>query len=108
MNIEWIAGGIPTGELLQARVETKLGKLENRLGTKLAARVRLGSAGAHQFNCAVQFSFQGQSFTGSGEGADLLRAADDAIAKLERQLDRTLSRARATGTITAEPAAISG
>lgn len=94
MNIEWVTGELRAGEMLAGRIQGKLSKLEHRLGEKCSPRVRLSSHGASQFACNVQVSVHGHPFSANGEGADLVKAADEAIGHLERQLHKVLTRAQ--------------
>lgn len=106
MNIEWVTGELRAGEMLAGRIEAKLSKLEHRLGEKFSPRVRLSSHGASQFACTVQVLVHGQPFSAQGEGGDLVKAADEALGHLERQLHKVLSRAQPERDAMARAAAL--
>ena len=88
MNIELVTRDLQVTEMLRQRIETKLGKIQSRLDEKIFIRVRLATVATNQYSCSISFSAAQRSFDASTEGSDLVRAADETIAKLERQLSK--------------------
>ena len=88
MNIELVGSSMHPSDTLRARIETKLEKLESRLGPNLFARVRLDREGKDNYACTVHFNTSGNDYTATATGPDLFKAADSSIAKLARQLQR--------------------
>ena len=86
MNIELVTRDLQATDMLRQRIETKLGKLQSRLEEKVFMRVRLATVATNQYSCSINFTAAQRDFAASTEGADLVRAADETIAKLERQI----------------------
>lgn len=92
MNIELVTRDLEATDMLRERIETKLGKLQNRLDEKLHIRVRLSNEGTDTYGCAIQFNAARHDFSASTEGPDLVRAADETISKIERQVQRAVKK----------------
>lgn len=88
MNIELVGKDLHPSEMLKKRLETKLGKIETRLGEKLFVRVRLGREANNQYSASVHFAAARREFNATAENEDLIKAADGAIAKIERQVKK--------------------
>ncbi len=86
MNIELVGKELHPSDMLKERLETKLTKLEERLGQNLFVRVRLGQESPTQYACAIHFSGGGHEFNAVGTADDLIKAADDSLHKIERQV----------------------
>ena len=85
MNIELVGKDLHPSDMLRERLEAKLGKIESRLGQPLFVRVTLDQEGLN-YSCAVHFSGAQHQFNATGTGTDLVKAADAALAKIERQV----------------------
>lgn len=86
MNIEFAAKGITATDALKERIEGKLSKIEQRLGQSLFVRVKLNDAANGQYACGIHFNGGGHDFTANSTTDDLYKAADEALAKIERQV----------------------
>lgn len=86
MNIELAAKGIHTTDMLKSRIEQKLGKIEARLGHKLFIRVKLTQAN-ERYTCSIHFTAH-NDFNATATSSDLVKAADEAIHKIERQVNK--------------------
>ncbi len=95
MNIDLVTRDLEATDMLRDRLTQKLGKLQTRLDEKLHVRVRLSSEGQEMYGCAIRFNAAQREFTASTEGPDLVRAADETISKLERQVQRAVKKAGA-------------
>ncbi len=85
MNIELVGKDLHPSDMLKDRLEQKLGKIEARLGTPLFVRVKLNQEGQN-YSCAVHFNGARHEFNATGVAADLVKAADESLAKIERQV----------------------
>lgn len=93
MNIELTSGkDVNVPEMLRDRVELKLKKIEDRLGQKLFFRVRFEKQSVDHYSCQINFSGTRNRFRASANEDDLVKSADQAIAKIERQLSRVQSK----------------
>lgn len=100
MNIELTSGkDVDVPEMLRDRIEQKLGKIENRLGQKLFFRVRFDKdkASVERYTCQVHFNSNRSEFNASATEDDLIKSADQAISKIERQLNRFQSKLSSKG-----------
>jgi ribosome-associated inhibitor A len=100
MNIEFAARGIAPSDALKERIENKLGKIEQRLGQSLFVRVKLSDAANGHYTCGVHFNAAGQEFTAQSTADDLFKSADEAIAKIERQVRKAQHKGEAQRTET--------
>ncbi len=92
MNIELIGKDVQPSKMLKGRLENKLGKIERRLGHNLFARVVLDASTNRQFTCGVHFQGLGQDFNANATSDDLIKAADEAMQKIERQVTKAQHR----------------
>lgn len=102
MNMELIGKDLHPSDMLRGRIENKLGKIERRLGHKLFVRVKLDSETQRKYSCGIHFQGSGHDFTANGKGQDLIKATDDALHKIERQVSKFQHRDEAnrrTGSI---------
>ena len=102
MNIELTSGkDVSVPEMLSERIETKLAKVEGRLGQKLTCRVRFEKEGVSQVSCHIHFSSSRHDFDAKGTEDEIVKAADSAIAKIERQVRKLQDKqsSRSTDTI---------
>lgn len=98
MNIELTSGkDVTVPDMLKERVESKLSKLEARLGQKLFFRVRFDKEAVDQYTCQVHFNSSRSEFNASASEDDLVKSADQAIGKIERQLKKFHSKQSAKG-----------
>ncbi len=88
MNIELVGKDLHPSDMLRSRLEHKLGKIESRLGQPLFVRVKLDHQGHNQYSCTVHFSGARHEFNAVGVAEDLVKAADDSLAKIERQVQK--------------------
>ena len=88
MTIELTGKTDKTPEILRERLELKLGKIEQRLGEKLFVRVKLDSDSNHSFSCGIHFQGGGREFTANSKSEDIIKAADEAVGKIERQVTK--------------------
>ncbi len=88
MNIELTGKNENTPEILRERLELKLNKIEQRLGEKLFVRVKLDSDSNHSFSCGIHFQGGGHEFNANSKSGDIIKAADDAVSKIERQVTK--------------------
>ncbi len=103
MNLELVGKDVTPSEALRARIEQKLAKFESRVGQKLQVRVTLAQDAA-TFTCHVHFTAAKHAFDAAGTGEDLVKAADDALAKIDRQLTKALHKAESSRKTRDEPA----
>lgn len=94
MNIELVTRDLQATDMLRERIETKMSKLEARLDEKLFVRVRLSTEAPNQYACSISFNAASHEYSASAQGSDLVRAADDTITKLERQVAKQTPRSR--------------
>lgn len=92
MNLELVGKDVTPSDALRTRIEQKLAKFEARLGQKLQVRVALAQNG-DVFSCHVHFSAAKHPFDADGVGEDLLKAADEALAKVDRQVAKVMHKA---------------
>jgi len=93
MNIELTSGkDVDVPEMLRERIEQKLKKIEDRLGQKLFFRVRFEKQSVDHYSCQINFSGTRNRFRASANEGDLIKSADQAISKIERQLSRVQSK----------------
>ena len=98
MNIELTSGkDVSVPDMLRERVESKLEKIEARLGQKIFFRVRFGKESAERYTCQVHFNSSRSEFNASATEDDLIKSADQAIGKIERQLSRFQSKLASKG-----------
>ena len=95
MNLELVGKDVTPTEALRTRIEQKLNKFETRLGQKLQVRVTL-TQDAAAFSCHVHFTAAKHVFDADGGGEDLIKAADEALAKIDRQVAKSLHKAEAS------------
>ena len=95
MNIELTGKTDKTPDLLRERLELKLGKIEQRLGEKLFVRVKLDSDSNHSFTCGIHFQGAGHEFNANSKSEDIIKAADEAVSKIERQVSKFQHRPEA-------------
>jgi ribosomal subunit interface protein len=101
MNIELTSGkDLSIPEMLTERIEQKLAKVEARLGQKITFRVRFEKEGVNQLSCHIHFSSSRHDFDAKATEDEVVKAADQAISKIERQVrklqDKQSSRGGAT------------
>ena len=103
MNLELVGKNVTPSETLRTRLESKLNKIEKRLGEKLFVRVSLKSADKHSYSCGVHFTGGGHEFTAVATSSDLIKASDEAMDKVARQVSkhqhRPESNRKTSGTI---------
>ena len=75
MNIELIGKDVQPSEMLRGRIESKLEKIERRLGKSLFVRVKLDTSPNHKFTCGVHFQGVGTEFNANATSDDLIKAA---------------------------------
>ena len=93
MNIDLTGGkDVQLTEMLKERVEQKLSKVESRLGQKLFFRVRFNKEPVEQFSCQIHFNSARTEFNAAATEDDLIKAADQAVSKIERQLRKYQSK----------------
>ncbi len=85
MNIELVGKDLHPSDMLKSRLEQKLSKIESRLGHPLFVHVKLDQEG-QTYSCAVHFNGGKHEFNAVGQGDDLVKAADDSMSKIERQV----------------------
>ena len=95
MNLEVIGKDLTPSKMLKGRIETKLSKIEKRLGQNLFIRVRLENVSAQEFSCGIHFQSSGQDYSANSMSDDLVKAADEAIDKIERQVGKAQHRPEA-------------
>ena len=93
MNIELVGKDLPLSDMLKDRIETKLSKLESRLGQKLFVRVKLQGEQNSRFSCAINFNWAGSEFNATATHTDLIRATDESLSKIERQVGKLHQKA---------------
>jgi len=103
MNLELVGKDVTPSETLRGRLESKLGKIEKRLGEKLFVRVSLKTADKHTYSCGIHFNGAGHEFSAAATSDDLIKATDEAVDKVSRQVskhqDRPESQRKASATI---------
>ena len=103
MNLDLIGKDLNPSKMLKGRIESKLSKIEKRLGGGLFVRVRLETQPNQRFSCGINFQNDGHKFSANSTCDDLIKAADEAIDKIERQVSkaqhRPESRRKASATI---------
>lgn len=92
MNLEIVGKDVTPSEALRTRIEQKLSKFETRLGQKLQVRIALAQDG-DAFTCHVHFNAAKHAFDADGAGADLIKATDEALSKVDRQVTKALHKA---------------
>lgn len=92
MNIELVGKDLHPSDMLKKRLETKLGKIESRLGEKLFVHVKLGREAQNQYSVNVHFQGARRQFNAHAVGTDLIKAADLAMAKIDRQVKKSQHR----------------
>lgn len=92
MNIELSGKDLFPADLLKDRITTKLDKIEQRLGQKLFVRVKLSQESPKSYSVAIHFNAR-HDYNATGHGADLVKAADDALHKIERQVRKVQHKA---------------
>ena len=92
MNLEVIGKDLNPSEMLKGRLESKLGKIEQRLGQNLFVRVRLETEANRQFSCGIHFQGAGHEYNANATSSDLVKAADEAMHKIERQVSKAQHR----------------
>lgn len=90
MNIEFSGKDSHPSDELKDRIQRKMEKLEARLHQKLFTRVKFGTEG-DTFTCTIHFNAR-HDYNAAGSGTDMYKAADDALSKIERQVERTHRR----------------
>ena len=92
MNLEVIGKDLNPSKMLKGRIEQKLSKLEKRLGQNLFVRVRLETKPNQRFSCGIHFQNSGHDYSANSVSDDLIKAADEAIHKIERQVSKIQHR----------------
>ena len=92
MNLELIGKDVSPSKMLKGRIESKLDKIERRLGQKLFVRVRLETEPNHRFSCGIHFQGAGHEYNANSTSDDLIKAADEALQKIERQVSKIQHR----------------
>lgn len=92
MNLEVIGKDLTPSKMVKGRIESKLSKLEKRLGQNLFVRVRLETVPNNQFSCAIHFQNSGHDYSANSISDDLIKAADEAIDKISRQVSKAQQR----------------
>mgnify|MGYP002630895612 CR=1 FL=1 len=92
MNLEVVGKDLTPSKMIKGRIESKLSKLEKRLGQNLFIRVRLENVSAQQFSCGIHFQNSGQDYSANSVSDDLVKAADEAIDKIARQVGKAQHR----------------
>ncbi len=92
MNIELVGKDLHPSDMLKDRLEQKLAKIESRLGTPLNVRVKLDQQG-QDYSCTVHFNGANHEFTAHGTGSDLVKATNDSLSKIERQVRKAQHKA---------------
>ena len=92
MNLELIGKDLTPSNMLKGRIENKLGKIEKRLAQKLFVRVRLETEPNHRFSCGIHFQGAGHEYNANSTSDDLVKAADEALQKIERQVSKMQHR----------------
>ncbi|MCK6569829.1 ribosome-associated translation inhibitor RaiA [Myxococcota bacterium] len=93
MNLEIVGKDVTPSEALRARIEQKLAKFEARLGQKLQVRTALTQEG-DTFTCHVHFNAAKHAFDADGTGDDLIKATDEALNKIDRQVTKALQKGK--------------
>ena len=89
MNIELTSGkDIVIPQMVKDRIEQKLSKIESRLGQKLFVRVRFDKEAVDQYHCQIHFNGGRNEFNASTNADDLIKAMDQSVAKIERQISK--------------------
>ena len=91
MNLELVGKDVQPSEELRTRLEQKLAKIESRLGQSLYARVAVGRDG-DDYSCTIHFTGLKQEFNSAATTDDLYKSADEAVAKIDRQVRRALHK----------------
>lgn len=91
MNLELVGKDLHPSEALRERIEQKLTKIEARIGHKIFVRCALKKE-ATTYTSTVHFTASRREFTATAVGEDLFKSADEAIAKVDRQVRKTLSK----------------
>ncbi len=92
MNLEVIGKDLNPSKMVRNRIESKLAKLEKRLGQNLFVRVRLETVPNNQFSCAIHFQNAGNDYSANSISNDLIKAADETIDKISRQVSKAQQR----------------
>ena len=92
MNLEVIGKDLNPSEMVKGRIENKLSKIEKRLGENLFIRVRLEAVPNQKFSCGIHFQSSGQDYSANSVSDDLIKAADEAIDKISRQVSKAQQR----------------
>jgi ribosomal subunit interface protein len=101
MNIELTSGkDVLVTDMLRERVEQKLAKVESRLGQKLFFRVRFEKEGVDMVSCHIHFNSSRSEFDAKASEDEIVKAADGAVAKIERQLKKLQDKQSARGGLT--------
>jgi ribosomal subunit interface protein len=94
MNLELVCKDVTPTELLRERIEQKLLKLEGRLDQKLQVRVSL-TQDAGRFHVNVHFHAAKHEFNATADADEAVKAADEALARVERQVSKAIHKAEA-------------
>ncbi|MFN3198688.1 MAG: ribosome hibernation-promoting factor, HPF/YfiA family [Bradymonadia bacterium] len=95
MNLEMVGKEVTPSDNLRNRIEAKLGKIEQRVGHQLFARVVFGKDGK-DYTCSVHFKSHHHDFSATANTNDLFKSADEAITKIERQVRKVLHKDEAS------------
>jgi ribosome-associated inhibitor A len=95
MNLELVGKDVTPTEMLRDRIEQKLSKLEARLGQKLQVRVSL-THDAGRFHVNVHFHAAKHEFNATADADEPVKAADEAIARIERQVSKAQHKGEAS------------
>jgi ribosomal subunit interface protein len=111
MNLELSGKDVTPSKMLKNRLESKLSKLEKRLGQNLLVRVRLSCVPPKKIACGIHFQGVGHEYNAHSVSDDMIKAADEAVEKIERQVqkaqDRPESQRRAEVTIRQDDESVS-
>ena len=101
MNIELTSGkDISVPEMLSERLEQKLSKIESRLGQKLTCRVRFEKEGVNGVSCHIHFNSPRHEFDAKSTEDEIVKAADQAMSKIERQVRKLQDKQSSRGSDT--------
>ena len=92
MNLEVFGKDVKPTKMLKDRLESKLSKIEKRLGQNLLVRVRLNSVPPKKVSCGIHFQGVGHEYNAQCVSDDMIKAADAAVEKIERQVQKVQHR----------------
>ena len=92
MNLEVFGKDVTPSKMLKNRLENKLSKLEKRLGQNLLVRVRLNTVPPKRVSCGIHFQGPGHEYNAESVSDDMIKAADEAVEKIQRQVQKMQHR----------------